>query len=59
MAKRTVTFGAQRGVYKTVGLKNSYPTSRQRGRPKKDKRVTLKKKNSGQKSQIGLDTKTY
>jgi hypothetical protein len=35
------------------------PTSRQRGRPKKDKTVTLKKKISGQKSQIGLDTKTY
>jgi hypothetical protein len=35
------------------------PTSRQRGRPKKDKTVTLKKKNSGQKSQIGLNTKTY
>jgi hypothetical protein len=29
------------------------------GAPKKDKTVTLKKKNSGQKSQIGLDTKTY
>jgi hypothetical protein len=27
--------------------------------PQKDKAVTLKKKISGQKSQIGLDTKTY
>jgi hypothetical protein len=37
------------------------PTSRQRGCPKLDRTVTFKgKKNiSGQKSQIGLDTKTY
>jgi hypothetical protein len=39
------------------------PTSRQRGRPKLDRTVTFKEKKyiyiSGQKSQIGLDTKTY
>jgi hypothetical protein len=40
-------------------LTNDRPDLSSERAPHRDKTVTLKKKKSGQKSQIGLDTKTY